>query len=182
MRIVTLIKKLRLRIMRSKNPTKYARTIGVNFPEGELHIYGKVSWNTEPWLISLGRNVWLTAGVKFLTHDGGVAIYRKEIPDLEITKPITVGDNVYIGTNTLILPGVNIGNNVIIGAGAVVSRDIPDNSVAVGVPAKVIKTADEYLEKAKRESIHLGHLKGKQRDEALKKCYGYNGNSKGIYS
>lgn len=79
------------------------------------------------------------------------------------------------------MPGVNIGNRVVIGAGAIVTRDIPDNSVAVGVPAKVIKTADEYFEKLKRESLHLGHLKGKEKDDALKKYYNYTGTSKGIY-
>lgn len=116
-----------------------------------------------------------------MTHDGGTLVYRHLVPDLEITKPITVGNNVYIGNNVIILPGVNIGNDVIIGAGAVVSKDIPDNSVVVGVPAKVIKSADDYLEKIKRESLHLGHLKGQQKDEALKKYFGYKGDSKGIY-
>ena len=81
----------------------------------------------------------------------------------------------------MIMPGVNIGNRVIIGAGAVVTRDIPDNSVAVGIPAKVIKTADEYFDKLKRESLHLGHLKGEEKDKALKKYYDYQGSSKGIY-
>ena len=79
------------------------------------------------------------------------------------------------------MPGVTIGSRVIIGAGAVVTRDIPDNSVAVGIPARVIKTADEYLEKIKRESLHLGHLKGEEKDLALKEHFGYKGTSKGIY-
>lgn len=79
---------------------------------------------------------------------------------MDITKPITVGYGVYIGNNVLIMPGVNIGNKVIIGAGAIVTRDIPDNSVAVGVLAKVIKTADEYLDKLQHESLCLGYLKG----------------------
>lgn len=81
----------------------------------------------------------------------------------------------------IILPGVIIGNNVIIGAGAVVAKDIPDNSVAVGVPARVIKTADEYLEKIKKESLHLGHLRGQEKDRALMRYFGYQGKSKGIY-
>lgn len=123
----------------------------------------------------------ITDGVKFITHDGGTLLYRHLIPDLEITKPIVVGDNVYIGNNVIILPGVTIGSNVVIGAGAIVSRDIPDNSVAVGVPARVIKTADEYLEKLKKESLHLGHLKGQEKDKALMEYYGYKGDSKGIY-
>lgn len=87
----------------------------------------------------------------------------------------------YIGNNVLLLPGVTVGSKVIIGAGAVVTHDIPDNSVAVGVPAKVIKTADEYFEKIQKESLHLGHLKGEEKDKALKKYYGYTGNSKGLY-
>ena len=80
---------------------------------------------------------------------------------MEISKPITVGDNVFIGINTVILPGVNIGSNVVIGACSVVAKDIPDNSLVVGNPARVIKTADKYLEKLKSESLRFGHLKGK---------------------
>lgn len=56
-----------------------------------------------------------------------------------ITAPVTIGDDVWIGGNVSVLPGVTIGNNVVIGAGAVVTHDIPDNSLAAGVPAKVIK-------------------------------------------
>ncbi|MBE7100540.1 MAG: acyltransferase [Clostridiales bacterium] len=134
-------------------------------------IYGVVSWGTEPWIITLGNNVHLTNNIRFINHDGGTLLFRDRVPDLEITKPITIGNNVYIGNNVLILPGVNIGNDVIIGAGAVVTRDIPDNSVAVGVPARVIKTADEYFEKIQKESLHLGHLKYEEKDKALKKAF-----------
>lgn len=164
------------------NPLKFACKIGVNFKDpSKVHIYGSVSWSTEPWLMTIGEHVHITNGVKFVGHDGGTLLFRHLVPDLEITKPIKVGDYVYIGNNVLIMPGVTIGNKVIIGAGAVVTRDIPDNSVAVGVPAKVIKTADEYFEKIQRESLHLGHLKGEEKDKALMKYYGYTGNSKGIY-
>ena len=162
------------------NRVKYAKKIGVNFGEN-LHLYGEIDWGTEPWLITLGNNVHLTNDIRFINHDGGTLLFRDRVPDLEITKPITVGNNVYIGNNVLILPGVNIGNDVIIGAGAVVTRDIPDNSVAVGVPARVIKTADEYFEKISRESLHLGHLKYEEKDKALKKYFNYTGNSKGVY-
>ena len=161
-------------------PVNFAKKIGVNFGEN-LRIYGNVTWSTEPWIITLGNNVHITNGVKFLTHDGGTLLFRDKVPDLEITKPITVGDNVYIGNDVIILPGVSIGNNVVIGAGAVVSRNIPDNSLAVGVPAKVIKTADEYFAKIQKESLHLGHLNGEEKDIALRKYYGYTGNTKGIY-
>lgn len=61
------------------------------------------------------------------------------------------------------------------------TKDIPDNSVVAGVPARLIKTTDEYLEKLQRESLHLGHLKGEEKARALMKHFNYQGNSKGIY-
>lgn len=84
-----------------------------------------------------------------------------------------MGSNIYIGNNVIILPGVSIENNVIIGAGAIISKNVPNNSVVVGVPAKVIKTTDEYFEKLQIESLHLGHLKGKEKDNALREYYRY---------
>lgn len=162
------------------NPVKFAKKVGVNMGEN-IHIYGRVSWGSEPWIIEIGDNVHITDGVRFITHDGGTLLFRNRVPDLEITKPIKLGDNVYIGNNVILLPGVTVGSDVIIGAGAVVAKDIPSNSVAVGVPAKVIKSADEYFNKIKKESLHLGNLKYEEKDTALKKYYGYKGNSKGIY-
>ncbi len=167
-------------LMVKLNHVKYAKKIGVNMGKN-IHLYGTIGWGTEPWIITIGNNVHITNGVRFVTHDGATLLFRDQVPDLEITKPITIGNDVYIGNNVLLLPGVTIGNKVIIGAGAVVTHDIPDNSVAVGVPARVIKTADDYLEKAKRDSLHLGHLKGEEKDKALKNHYGYKGSSKGIY-
>lgn len=142
-------------------------------------MYGSPSWGSEPWLITIGYNVHITSGVKFITHDGGTLLFRDRVPDLEITKPIVIGNNVYLGNNVILLPGVTIGNNVVIGAGAVVSRDIPDDSVAVGVPARVVKTTKEYFEKLQKESLHLGHLKGETKDKALMKYYNYQGGPKG---
>ncbi len=158
-------------------PVKYAKKIGVNVGKNP-HFYGPTSWGTEPWLITLGDNVHITGHCKFICHDGGVLIFRDQIPDLEITKPIVVGNNVYIGEETVVLPGVHIGSNVVIGARSVVTKDIPDNSVACGVPARVIKTADEYLQKISSESLHLGHLRGKEKDKALRAYYQYEKGAK----
>ena len=131
-------------------------------------MYGRVQWGSETWIITLGENVHITDGVKFITHDGGTLLFRDKIPDLEVTKPIHVGNNVYIGNNAIIMLGVIVGNNVVIGAGSLVTRDIPDGVVVAGIPAKVIKTTQEYLDKSKKESLHLGHLKGKEKDDKLK--------------
>ena len=64
---------------------------------------------------------------------------------LGIAKPVSIGNDVWIGGNVTILPGVNIGNNVVIAAGAVVTKDIPDNCVAGGVPARVIKEIENDI-------------------------------------
>lgn len=165
--------KLYLMIYARFKPIKYAKKIGVHMGE-DVHLYGNPykMFGTEPWAITLGNHVHITDGVRFVNHDGGTLVFRDQIPDLEITKKISVGDHVYIGIQTLIMPGVKIGNRCIIGAGAIVTHDIPDNSVAVGVPARVIKTADEYFEKIQKESLHVGHLIGEEKDIALQKILG----------
>ena len=97
------------------------------------------------WLISIGNNVTLAPNVHILSHDAST---KKEIGYTKIGE-VTIGNNVFVGAGTVILPGVNIGNKVVIGASSVVTKDIPENSVAVGNPAKVICTYDEYMEKQK---------------------------------
>src|SRR5574340_709036 len=92
-------------------PVGTSRLLGVQMGEG-VRIYGgdPSMWSTEPFLITLGDNVHITAGCAFVTHDGGTLILRREVPDLELTAPISVGNDVYIGMRSLILPGVTIGS------------------------------------------------------------------------
>jgi acetyltransferase-like isoleucine patch superfamily enzyme len=155
------------------DPIGYARSIGVTIGEN-VHFYGMQSgmFGTEPWLITIGNNVHITSGCLFITHDGGTLILRNEVPDLEWTAPISIGNDVYIGVRSIILPGVRIGNRVIIGAGSIVHKDIPDNSVAVGVPAMVVKTVDQYLTIMKDRSLKCGHLKGLEKEKELKRIFG----------
>lgn len=171
-RIQGIIKYIFKFIWSKISPMGYANHLGVKMGEN-VRFYGMKPnmFSTEPWLITIGNNVYITADVTFVTHDGGTLILRKEVPDLELTAPISIGNNVYIGIKTIILPGTKIGNRCIIGAGSVVKGEYPDNSVIAGVPAKVIKTVDEYLEKAEKNSIGLGHLYGKEKEEALKKHF-----------
>lgn len=117
--------------------------IGKNFS-----VTGPVSFSSEPYLITLGDDVRLSSNVNFVTHDGGMHVIRqyKNIPADSFGK-IVVGNNVFIGMNSIIMPGVTIGDNVIIGAGSIVTKDIPNNSVACGVPARVIESIDDYYEK-----------------------------------
>jgi acetyltransferase-like isoleucine patch superfamily enzyme len=155
------------------DPVGYARSLGVKVGENcRFYAMTPGMFGTEPWLITIGNNVHVTAECQLITHDGGTLIVRKEVPDLELTAPITIGNNVYIGLRTIILPGVSIGDRCIIAAGSVVSKSIPSNSVAAGVPARVLKTTDQYLEKAKSKSLHFGHLSANEKEIQLKRHFG----------
>ncbi len=102
------------------------------------------------WLIEIGDNVTMAPRVHVLCHDASTKQF------LNYTKigRVTIGNNVFIGAESVILPGVTIGNNVIIGANSTVTHDIPENSVAVGSPARVICTLKQYLEKEKERMDH----------------------------
>lgn len=95
--------------------------------------------------ITIGDNVTLAPRVHILAHDASTFLFLGKTRAANVV----IGNNVFIGASTTILPGVHVGNRVIIGAGSIVTKDIPDNSVAVGNPARVICTLDVYLEKEK---------------------------------
>ena len=88
--------------------------------------------------VSFGDNVFIAPNCGFYTA-GHPLDYRQRNQGLEYAKPIRVGNNVWIGGNVVVLPGVTIGDNCVIGAGSIVTKDIPENTVAVGNPCKVIK-------------------------------------------
>ena len=98
---------------------------------------------THCFLIEIGNNVTFSIRVTVLAHDAST----KKILGYTKIGRVTVGDNVFVGANTTILPGVQIGNDVIIGAGSVVTHSIPDNMVAAGNPAKVICSVEDYKAK-----------------------------------
>ena len=96
-----------------------------------------------PELITIGKNVWVTRGVMLLCHQRDLSFYEvgKPVMDCPLKfAPINIKDGAHIGIGSIIMPGVKIGEGAIIGAGSVVTRDIPPYCVAVGAPAKVIKT------------------------------------------
>ena len=114
------------------------------------------AFGAEPYLISIGEDCLIAGGVQFVTHDGGVKVLNalnKFGRRMDKIAPIKLGNNVYVGMGAYIMPGVEIGNNVVIGAGSIVTHYIPDNTVAVGVPARIIKNIDEYCEQAQEKQL-----------------------------
>ena len=124
----------------------------------EKHIFAEVGENVRfqprliplyPELIKLHNNIMVAAGVRFVTHDASYAVLNKlgigHFP--ERVGCIEVMDNVFIGYNATILPNVRIGENCIIGAGSIVTKDLEPNGVYAGIPAKKISTFDEYVKK-----------------------------------
>ena len=89
--------------------------------------------------IELGKNFLFAPGVKLISSNHGM----NDRQVIEKSDPIVIGDNVWLGANVLILPGISIGNNVVVGAGSVVTKSFPDNVVIAGNPAKIIKTKTE---------------------------------------
>ena len=96
------------------------------------------SFGSEPYLITLGNNVCISGDVIFSTHDGGTWAFRHKEQYRGVSKfgRISVGDNTFIGARSVIMPGVKIGSNCVVGACSLVTKDIPDGTVVGGVPAK----------------------------------------------
>lgn len=150
----------------------YYRKQGVTIGEN-CSMLGKIEFGSEPYLISIGDNVRITNGVTFVTHDGGVHVIRNlyNLPNIDKFGEIKIGNNVFIGTKTIIMPNVTIGNNVIIGAGSIVTRDIQDNSVACGIPAKVISNIETYFNKNKDSCLETKQLNYKEKKNLLWHIY-----------
>lgn len=144
-------------------PLKWAKFLGVNI--GTDNLIGKNHWSSEPYLITIGNHCQLT-NARFFTHGGGQAI-RDVVPDFDCFGKIVVGDYVYIGTNSLVMPGVTIGNHVIVAAGSVVTKSVPDNMVVAGNPAKIVCHIEEYLEKNISYNLHTKQLDSIEKKKIL---------------
>ncbi len=150
-----LIERLRVALADKDQFIALLRKKGMKIGKGCI-IDKDVTYGTEPFLIEIGDYVRVTQKVRFITHDGSLWVPRNMgLVDRKADKygKIVVGNNVNIGIGATILPGVHIGDNCIIGAGAMVTRDVPEGSVAAGVPARVIETVEGYVKKNEKNLL-----------------------------
>jgi acetyltransferase-like isoleucine patch superfamily enzyme len=157
------------RIERTRDPVAFNRARGARIGADCRLI--ACNFGSEPYLVTLGDHVSATA-TSFVTHDGGVWVFRDQWPDADVIAPITVGCNVFLGSGCLVLPGVTIGDNVVVGARSVVSRDLPSDCVAVGVPARVIRTLEEYRRGLEPRIVPTKRMDPEAKREVLERHFG----------
>lgn len=120
---------------------------GICIEIGDGTRIGKGCVILDPGVIKIGKNCFLDSNVKITAVGHPIHPEQRAVRYLT-TKPVTIGDNVWIDSGANIMPGVTIGDNCIIGAGSVVTKDIPPNSIAMGSPCVVVGTVKEKEEKS----------------------------------
>ena len=127
--------------LRGEYTTEKLISMGMQVGKNFGRLQGVILDPSHCWLITIGDNVTMAPRVHILCHDASTKHF------LGYTKigRVNIGDNVFIGAESVVLPGVNIGSNVIVGANSTVTHDVPDGVVVAGSPAKVICSLEEYL-------------------------------------
>jgi acetyltransferase-like isoleucine patch superfamily enzyme len=135
-----------------RDPVRYFRSKGVDIGE-DVDIFGATvsTFGSEPYLVAIGSRVTISHNVDFITHDGGMRLARVRYPGAYLYGRIRVGDDCFLGARCIILPGATVGEGSVIGSGSVVAGDIPAGVVAIGAPARPVKSVEEYI----REKRHL---------------------------
>lgn len=159
----------------SADKVKYLREQGCKIGAKTRLLCGIESFGTEPYLIEIGEDCLLSSSISFFTHDGGVKVLNSlgyfDGQRMDKVGKIVVGNNCFIGHGTKIMPGVTIGDNVIVGACAIVTKDVPSNSVVAGIPAKVICTIDDFYNKNKDKFQPTAQMSHEEKKEYLLKLF-----------
>ncbi len=155
MNIAVIAKKLSRKlylsiILHFRGNDHYARAIGVKVGKGCL--ISTTKFSSEPYLIEIGNYCRIATNVAFFTH-GGLWSQRKKHKDLEHFGKILVGNYTYIGEDSKIMPGVEIGSDVIVGAGSIVTRSVPDGKIVAGNPARIVGETISFVERTKMLSL-----------------------------
>lgn len=145
-------------------PEQQARKDGVTIGKG-CYINSR-HFGSEPYLITIGDHVQVTDNVRFFTHGGGW-VFRQKYPSMDTFGKIVVGNNVYLGNSCMILPGVTIGDNVIVGSGAIVTKSIPKNSIVAGNPAKIIGSINDLEKKMVEKNLDCKGMSAQEKRKFL---------------
>ena len=131
--------------LRGEYTTEKLVSMGMVVGKNFKRLNGVILDPSHCWLIEIGNDVTMAPRVHILCHDASTKTF------LNYTKisRVTIGNNVFIGAGSIVLPGVTIGSDVVIGAGSIVTHDVPDGMVAMGNPARVVCSLDQYLQKEK---------------------------------
>ena len=154
-RIISIIKAVIAR-RSSESFISYHRKKGITIGDDCIvrdPLFTKID-TTRPYLVKIGNRVDMNRRFEIWTHDwGGHVLFGKYKRFFNSSGKVVIGNNVYFGSDCKVLKGVTIGDNCIIGAGSLVNRDIPANSVATGNPCRVVCSLDEYYKKREERSI-----------------------------
>ena len=173
-----IIKKIRFLLIRyifnsNKQKVRHLRKQGAIIGDKTRLLCNISAFGSEPYLIKIGKDCLLTANIHLITHDGGIKVLNSlnyfDGKRMDKMGTIQIGDNVFIGDGSYIMPNVKIGNNVIVGSHSIVTKDVPNNTVVAGIPAKSICTIEEYYNKCKDNLIYVSDLPEKQRKEKILK-------------
>lgn len=129
--------------LRGEYTTEKLVSMGMKVGKDFGRLNGVILDPSHCWLIEIGDNVTMAPRVHILCHDAST---KKFLNYTKIGR-VTIGNNVFIGAESVVLPGVTIGSNVIIGANSTVTHDVPDGMVVAGSPARVLCSLEEYLQK-----------------------------------
>jgi acetyltransferase-like isoleucine patch superfamily enzyme len=137
----------------------FARWKGVRVGNG-CRIYID-QFGSEPFLVEIGDNVTITADVKLLTHDGSTSLVKNSSGyRYQRVGRIKIGSNVFVGISSIILPGITIGDDVVVAAGSVVTKDVPSGCVVAGNPARKISDFDCFKKKTVETTVNDQELVG----------------------
>jgi len=148
----------RFRLMLDKSYyTEYLRKQGVRIGRNSVVLYPSYIDGRMPYLVEVGDNVVMSLNLTILTHDAASAYAG----DLIKVGRVYIRDNSFIGANSTILCNVSIGPNSIVGAGSVVSKDVPPGTVYAGSPARFVCSIDQFIEKHRNLAENHPFFEGK---------------------
>ena len=152
---MSLLEKIYLRFFVSSgfSYAAYLKKKALLYAQGENCFISKAANIPDPYLVELGNNVWITSGCQLLCHDASVIMINiMRSGHRDRVGPIVIGSNAFLGNNVIVLPGTTIGSETIVGAGSVVTRNIPDNAVFAGNPARRICGFEDYVRRIENDT------------------------------